>query len=137
MPGRGVVFDAHPGHCGAHAVRAVARELGKIPVGIGLGRRVGDAKAGYAIGIHQSRVRSMMQIRDRVNMCSRSIPYARTMKSENEKPDNDETKRKFREALERKRKGEQARPGHLDGDSSIQGTHDRANHKREFRRKSG
>lgn len=62
-----------------------------------------------------------------------------------EKPDekasdtsaSDETKRKFREALERKKQNAQNRPGHLDGDSAIQGTHGAAGGKREFRRKSG
>ena len=59
------------------------------------------------------------------------------MTAENETPDSDETKRKFREALDRKRNKETARPGHLDGDSSIHGTQDRADHKRDFRRKTG
>lgn len=49
----------------------------------------------------------------------------------------DETKRKFLEALERKKQGQQARPAHLDGESAVNGVHDRADHKREFRRKSG
>ena len=50
---------------------------------------------------------------------------------------SDETKRKFREALERKEKNQQNGPSHLDGDSAVHGTHERADHKREFRRKTG
>jgi hypothetical protein len=52
-------------------------------------------------------------------------------------PDADETKRKFREALDRKQKNSQGRPDHLDGESAVNGTHERADHKREFRRKTG
>lgn len=50
---------------------------------------------------------------------------------------SDETKRKFREALERKQKNSQSRPAHLDGEGAVHGVHERADHKREFRRKSG
>lgn len=50
---------------------------------------------------------------------------------------SEDTKRKFREALERKKQNAQNRPGHLDGESAIQGTHGAAPGKREFRRKSG
>ena len=50
---------------------------------------------------------------------------------------SEETKRKFREALERKKQNAQNRPGHLDGGSAISGTHGAAGNKREFRRKSG
>lgn len=50
---------------------------------------------------------------------------------------SEESKRKFREALERKKQNTQNRPGHLDGDSAIHGTHGVAGGKREFRRKSG
>jgi hypothetical protein len=50
---------------------------------------------------------------------------------------SEDSKRKFREALERKKQNAQNRPGHLDGDSSIHGTHGAAGGKREFRRKSG
>jgi membrane-associated protein len=50
---------------------------------------------------------------------------------------SEETKRKFREALERKKTSAQDRPGHLDGGSAIHGTHGAAGNKREFRRKSG
>jgi hypothetical protein len=51
---------------------------------------------------------------------------------------SDETKRKFREALERKKQNSQNRPGgNLEGDSAIHGTHGAAGGKREFRRKSG
>ena len=62
-----------------------------------------------------------------------------------EKPDDtaaataasEETKRKFREALERKKQNARNRPGQLDGESAIHGTHGAAGNKREFRRKSG
>lgn len=50
---------------------------------------------------------------------------------------SEETKRKFREALERKKQNAQNRPAHLDGDSAIHGTHGAVGNKREFRRKSG
>ncbi|GHF11460.1 MULTISPECIES: DUF5302 domain-containing protein [Pseudolysinimonas] len=50
---------------------------------------------------------------------------------------SEETKRKFREALERKKQNAQNRPGHLDGGSAVNGTHGAAGNKREFRRKSG
>ena len=50
---------------------------------------------------------------------------------------SDETKRKFREALERKKQGTQSRADHLQGGSSVNGVQQRADHKREFRRKSG
>ncbi|HWR85111.1 MAG TPA: DUF5302 domain-containing protein [Rhodoglobus sp.] len=49
----------------------------------------------------------------------------------------DETKRRFREALERKKQGQQSRPGHLDGGSAVHDAHGKAGGKREFRRKSG
>ncbi len=50
---------------------------------------------------------------------------------------SEETKRKFREALERKKQNAQNRPAHLEGESAIHGTHGVAGGKREFRRKSG
>ena len=52
---------------------------------------------------------------------------------------SEETKRKFREALERKNTAAKSRSGesHLDGTSGAQNTHGPADHKREFRRKSG
>jgi hypothetical protein len=50
---------------------------------------------------------------------------------------SEETKRKFREALERKKQNAQNRPAHLDGDSAVHGTHGAIGNKREFRRKSG
>ncbi len=70
------------------------------------------------------------------------IAYSRTMDSENATPQADssaadETKRKFREALERKKQGGQAHPGGVDGESAIHGRHEKAGGKREFRRKSG
>jgi hypothetical protein len=50
---------------------------------------------------------------------------------------SEETKRKFREALERKKQQAHDRPAHLDGESSVHEAHGRAERKREFRRKSG
>jgi len=49
----------------------------------------------------------------------------------------DDTKRKFREALERKKQAQQSRPGYLDAGSAVHSTHGKAGGKREFRRKSG
>ncbi len=54
----------------------------------------------------------------------------------NESP-ADEAKRKFREALDRKKEAQQNRPGHLDAGSAIHGAQSKAGGKREFRRKSG
>jgi hypothetical protein len=50
----------------------------------------------------------------------------------------DEVKRRFREALERKRGAESknAGSGGRSG-SKVRGTHERADHQRQFRRKSG
>ena len=54
-----------------------------------------------------------------------------------EQPEDD-NKRKFREALERKKQNTQNRPGAtLEGDSAVHGVHGAAGGKREFRRKSG
>ena len=52
---------------------------------------------------------------------------------------SEETKRKFREALDRKNKASKQREGesHLDGGGGAQHTQGPADHKREFRRKSG
>ncbi len=50
---------------------------------------------------------------------------------------SEETKRKFREALERKKQQAQDRPAHLDGESSVHEAQGKAGGKREFRRKSG
>ncbi|THG28697.1 DUF5302 domain-containing protein [Naasia lichenicola] len=50
----------------------------------------------------------------------------------------EETKRKFREALDRKNANAAKRgEAHLDGESAIHSTHGPSDHKREFRRKSG
>lgn len=65
------------------------------------------------------------------------IAYARGMDSDKAVPPSEDTKRKFREALERKKQGQQARPGAVEGESAIHGTHEKAGGKREFRRKSG
>jgi hypothetical protein len=48
----------------------------------------------------------------------------------------DDVKRKFREALERKKQAQTDRSAHLDGDSAVHHTAARAGGKREFRRKS-
>ncbi|WP_022890922.1 DUF5302 domain-containing protein [Agromyces italicus] len=52
---------------------------------------------------------------------------------------SEETKRKFREALDRKNNASKRREGeaHLDGGGQAQDAHGPASHKREFRRKSG
>ncbi|MFF2273117.1 DUF5302 domain-containing protein [Agromyces sp. NPDC058136] len=52
---------------------------------------------------------------------------------------SEETKRKFREALERKNQASKRRGGeaHLDGSGAANHTQGPADHKREFRRKSG
>jgi len=51
---------------------------------------------------------------------------------------SEETKRKFREALERKKQRSQGKgTDHLDGESSIHSAHGPVSHQREFRRKSG
>lgn len=52
---------------------------------------------------------------------------------------SEETKRKFREALDRKNKASKQREGesHLDAAGGAQHTQGPADHKREFRRKSG
>ena len=49
---------------------------------------------------------------------------------------SDEMKRKFKAALDKKNSRHREGEAHLDGDSSIHGTH-AAVTKREFRRKSG
>ncbi|MFC6883191.1 MULTISPECIES: DUF5302 domain-containing protein [Actinomadura] len=53
--------------------------------------------------------------------------------------DQDEVKRRFREALERKRGAseEKSSGGGARNGSKVRGTHDRADHQRQFRRKSG
>lgn len=57
---------------------------------------------------------------------------------ENSTAASDETKRKFREALEKKKQqASQRGEAHLDGESNIHGTHGKIETKREFRRKSG
>ena len=50
---------------------------------------------------------------------------------------SDETKRKFREALERKKQGAEKPGGHVEGESAVHGAQPRADHKRDFRRKTG
>ncbi|MEV6275742.1 DUF5302 domain-containing protein [Nocardia sp. NPDC051832] len=57
--------------------------------------------------------------------------------SESSATSADEVKRKFREALERKKSQHAQSNDHLDGRSKASGTHSNASHKREFRRKSG
>lgn len=50
---------------------------------------------------------------------------------------SEETKRKFREALERKKQGSQAPKDGPDTGSAIGGARPKIDHKRDFRRKSG
>lgn len=52
-------------------------------------------------------------------------------------PGSDDIKRKFREALDRKNHASTNSTAHLDGQSKVHDAHGNANHKREFRRKSG
>ncbi|WP_157981535.1 DUF5302 domain-containing protein [Protaetiibacter intestinalis] len=69
---------------------------------------------------------------------SRRAGYADGMSSD-EKPAaaSEDTKRKFREALERKKQQQHDRPAHLDGEGNAHGAQSKAGGKREFRRKSG
>ena len=64
-------------------------------------------------------------------------PMSASRKPGPKKAPEDETKRKFREALDRKKQHAQDRPAHLEGESSVHEAHGRADLKREFRRKSG
>ncbi len=59
--------------------------------------------------------------------------------SSDEKPGaaSEDMKKKFREALERKKQQSHDRPGQLQGEGSVHEAHNRAGGKREFRRKSG
>lgn len=50
---------------------------------------------------------------------------------------SEETKRKFREALEKKNAQHRQGESHASGESAIHATHAPEVHKREFRRKSG
>jgi hypothetical protein len=63
------------------------------------------------------------------------------MAADDQKPadgPSDDVKAKFREALAKKNQRDAQRgESHLDGESSVQGTHRVADMKREFRRKSG
>ena len=52
-------------------------------------------------------------------------------------PASDDVKRKFREALEKKKNGGRTGEAHLDGHSSVNSTHGAAGAKRTFRRKAG
>ena len=49
----------------------------------------------------------------------------------------DDVKKKFREALDRKNAQQKSAADHKDGHSKVQNTHGPADHKRDFRRKSG
>lgn len=65
-----------------------------------------------------------------------------TMDTETPAPDenqaSEETKRKFREALDRKKQQSQGKgTDHLDGNSAIHAAHGPVSHQKEFRRKSG
>ncbi|WP_161987399.1 DUF5302 domain-containing protein [Prescottella subtropica] len=52
-------------------------------------------------------------------------------------PGTDDIKRKFREVLDRKNHQHSNPTTHLDGQSKVHDAHGSADHKREFRRKSG
>jgi Family of unknown function (DUF5302) len=54
-----------------------------------------------------------------------------------EEPEDDETKRKFREALERKKAKSAGGSDHKDGGHQQPRSHGPAESRREFRRKSG
>jgi len=71
-------------------------------------------------------------------LLGRRSAYAGGMSSD-EKPAaaSEDVKRKFREALERKKQQSQDRPAHLEGESAVHEAHNKAGGKREFRRKSG
>jgi hypothetical protein len=57
--------------------------------------------------------------------------------AQSQEPDEDEVKRKFREALERKQSARKGAAAGGTGQSKIHGAHGRAGGQREFRRKSG
>ena len=57
--------------------------------------------------------------------------------AQQESTPSDDVKAKFREALERKNQKHNPTDDHKDGHSKIHGTHGPADHKRDFRRKSG
>ncbi len=50
---------------------------------------------------------------------------------------DDEAKRKFKEALDRKNKQNHTGESHLGGKSKARGPHGSASHQQQFRRKSG
>lgn len=54
-----------------------------------------------------------------------------------EKPEEDDTKRKFREALERKKAQSSSGAAHTDGGRKQSRAHGAVENRREFRRKSG
>ncbi|WP_353111776.1 DUF5302 domain-containing protein [Microbacterium sp.] len=58
------------------------------------------------------------------------------MSTEDSAVPEDDVKRKFREALEKKNARNRSGEAHLDGDSAVHATH-APQMKREFRRKSG
>ncbi|MFZ2173062.1 MAG: DUF5302 domain-containing protein [Rhodococcus sp. (in: high G+C Gram-positive bacteria)] len=51
--------------------------------------------------------------------------------------DNEETKKRFREALEKKNHQASQSTDHKDGHSAVHGAHGPVDHKRQFRRKTG
>ena len=61
------------------------------------------------------------------------------MSTDDEKPTaaSDDVKAKFREALNKKKKAQQAGTAHLDGQSAVHEAHGNADNRQEFRRKSG
>jgi len=66
------------------------------------------------------------------------MPRVGSMSTEDKPTDEAaEMKRKFKEALDKKNAKHRDGEAHLDGDSSVHGTHGAVQTKREFRRKSG
>ena len=63
--------------------------------------------------------------------------YGWDMSTEDSTTPSEEMKRKFKEALQKKNADARAGEAHLDGTSAVQDSHGPAQHKREFRRKSG
>jgi Family of unknown function (DUF5302) len=71
-----------------------------------------------------------------MSACAKTINYAAVM-AESESAPEDENKRKFREALERKKARTASAADHKDAGLKQPTPHGPAEHRREFRRKSG
>jgi hypothetical protein len=73
-----------------------------------------------------------------MSACAKTINYAAGMaESESAPAPEDENKRKFREALERKKARTASAADHKDAGLKQPTPHGPAEHRREFRRKSG